>query len=88
MESIKELSKVIVETTRNLLTHDDITGFKGTPEQFAIETVENRVTWYINDVLAIIKNINETSLDKMDRAKRLIELEEKFGIPKTHSIIS
>ncbi|AMQ00965.1 hypothetical protein AY601_4114 [Pedobacter cryoconitis] len=87
MESIEQLSKIIVETTRDLLTHKDMPGDVGTPENFAIECAEQRITWYINDVLAVINNINQTSLNKMDRAQRLIELEEKYGIPKTHLII-
>lgn len=87
MQTIKELSETIVQTTSSLLTYNVIPGYKGTKEQCANENIENRITWYINDVLKVLKNINETSVNKQDRAKRLIDLEEKFGIPKTHSII-
>ena len=34
--------------------------------------------------LKLIKNIKETSVNEQDRVNRLIELEDKFDIPKTH----
>lgn len=48
---------------------------------------ENILAWWLDDIFKWIKNIDSTSLDKLDRAKRIIELEEKKGIPKTHLII-
>ena len=42
------------------------------------------IKYLIDDVLKMIKNINETSLPGADRTKRIIEMETKFGIPKTH----
>ena len=46
--------------------------------------IENFISWQIDDALKMIKNINETSLNEKDRVNRLIELEQKYGIPKTH----
>ena len=52
-----------------------------------IRFIENQISWQMNDAFRVIKNIDQTSLNKEDRAGRLIELEEKFGIPKTHLIL-
>jgi len=45
------------------------------------------LSWYLDDVFRTITNINQTSLNRVDRGQRLIDLEEKYGIPKTHNII-
>jgi hypothetical protein len=49
-----------------------------------IQSIENRISWQMNDAFKMIKNINETSISETDRVSRIIELEQKFGIPKTH----
>lgn len=46
--------------------------------------LENSIQWYIQDVLKLIKNINETSYNASDRGQRLIDMEDKYGISKTH----
>lgn len=46
--------------------------------------IEANVRYFVEDLLKLIKNINETSLPGSDRTNRIIELEEKYGIPKTH----
>lgn len=50
----------------------------------SVESVASMIRHYIDDVLKVIKNINETSLNSDDRLKRLCELEVKYGISKTH----
>lgn len=52
-----------------------------------IEKISTVVYWtrhYMEDVFKLLKNINDTSLPGSDRTKRIIELETKYGIPKTH----
>jgi hypothetical protein len=49
-----------------------------------IKKIENELSWHINDVLKLIKNINETSVNEQDRVERLIHAEHTYGIPKTH----
>lgn len=44
------------------------------------------IGYWIDDAFKLIKNIEQTSLNDSDRTQRLIEIEEKFGIPKTHLI--
>ena len=51
-----------------------------------IAHAENLISWQMDDAFKIIKNINQTSLNSTDRTQRLIDLEIKFGIPKTHLI--
>ena len=51
-----------------------------------IANAENWISWQMDDAFKIIKNINQTSLNSTDRTQRLIDLEIKFGIPKTHLI--
>lgn len=81
-ESIDELSARIILIVQN---------WDGQPIPmlgYSLRTAINtQIEWYLNDVFSLIKNINETSLDKIDRAQRLISIEEKYGIPKTHTII-
>jgi len=50
----------------------------------AICGVNQNIKYLIEDVLKMVKNINETSLPGKDRMDRIIEMETKFGIPKTH----
>lgn len=73
MESIYEFSERIV---RNIKEND-----------MTEEKVANNLSWFLNDVFALIKNIDQTSLNSLDRAKRLIDAEQKYGIPKTHLIL-
>lgn len=49
--------------------------------------LENKLTYFLDDVFKLIKNIDQTSLNSLDRAQRLIKAEEKYGIPKTHLIL-
>lgn len=46
--------------------------------------IKEQITWFVDDILKMVKNINETSLPGADRTNRIIELEAKYGIPKTH----
>ena len=50
--------------------------------------IERSLEYHLNDIFKIIRNIEETSLNKMDRAARFTELEIKYGIPKTHLILN
>jgi hypothetical protein len=45
-----------------------------------------RLSFFLDDVFKMTKNINTTSLNESDRSGRFIELEKRFGIPKTHLI--
>jgi hypothetical protein len=74
--SNEELAKDILELVKRNI--DDM------PESEIVSYIENFISWQIDDALKLIKNINETSYNKFDRAQRLIELEQKYGIPKTH----
>ena len=75
MQSTHDLAVNIVWKCNNL------TG--GTNEDM-VNAISNSIAWHIDDALKVVKNINETSVNKQDRVDRLIELEQKFGIPKTH----
>lgn len=50
------------------------------------DQVQHMITWHIDDALKLIKNINTTSISQLDRFRRLLELEDNFGIPKTYTI--
>ena len=55
------------------------------PGEFQDENdFEMFINWFLEDLFKMIKNINETSLPGKDRTDRIIELETKYGIPKTH----
>ncbi len=41
---------------------------------------------YLDEVFKIVKDINTTSLNADDRFKRIVELESKYDIPKTHLV--
>lgn len=56
-------------------------------EAEAVLYIENQISWQMDEAFKMIKNIDQTSFNKQDRAERLIELESKFGIPKTHLIL-
>lgn len=56
-------------------------------EAEAVLYIENQISWQMDEAFKMIKNIDQTSFNKQDRAERLIELEAKFGIPKTHLIL-
>lgn len=80
MESNRKLAERLVDDCLN----NNIP--KRTKAQM-IQHFENSITWAMDDVFKVIKNIHDTSLDKMDAASRFIELENKYGIPKTHLIL-
>lgn len=41
--------------------------------------------WYLmDDVFALVKNINDTSLPGTDRNERIMELKTKYGLPVKH----
>jgi hypothetical protein len=77
MQSITVLTEKIYDIARDTSVNKDE----------AIGEIERRISYHLDDVLKVIKNINETSFNESDKFKRFIELEEKFGIPKTHLII-
>lgn len=52
-----------------------------------IQHITNLICYHLDDVAKTSMNIESTSLNKMDRAQRYIELEVKYGIPKTHFIL-
>ena len=74
MVHIEEFSKQIL----SLCSDPDIT------DEIKLERIDAYISWRFDDVFKLIKNINETSLNSFDRTNRLIELEQKYGIPKTH----
>lgn len=47
---------------------------------------KNFLSWWCDDIFKLVKNINDTSTGEADRQRRIIELEEKYQIPKTHLI--
>ncbi len=80
MESNRELAERLV---KDCLENNVVKRTKSEMENH----LEDSITWAMNDAFRIIKNIEKTSLDNMDRATRFIRLEEKYGIPKTHLIL-
>ncbi len=77
MQSIEELSKDLVKVACDK---------EATNLQKCVQ-VEQRISWFLDDIFKLLINIENTSMNKMDRAQRLIDLEAKYGIPKTHLII-
>jgi len=80
MESNRKLAKRLV---------DDCL-YNNLPKRTKAEMInhfESSITWAMDDAFKIIRNIENTSLNKMDKAARFIELENKYGIPKTHLIL-
>ena len=61
--------------------------YKRTRSQMVIDT-ERSIEYHLDDVLKVVRNIQDTSLNKIDAATRFIELENKYGIPKTHLILN
>ncbi|GEM_PF-4576989 len=53
----------------------------------ALQSMTNSISYYLDDVFKLLKNINETSFNKHDRARRIIDMEAKYSIPKTHIIV-
>jgi len=49
-------------------------------------TISNRIAYFVDDILKLARNINETSISDRDHLERVTELETKFGISKTHII--
>ena len=76
MESIEVLAERIVEHFNKDLAEFDKALFKN--------WVASQVRWHLEDCFKLVKNINETSVNRHDRSARLIEAELKYGIPKTH----
>lgn len=77
MQSIEELSKRLIE----------VASVKEATNLQKCAQVEQRISWFLDDIFKLLNNIENTSMNKMDRAQRLIDLEAKYGIPKTHLII-
>jgi hypothetical protein len=75
MESIRKVAERIIELAPHSSSKED-----------AINAVRINIEYLIDDIFKLVKNINQTSLNDSDRIKRIIELEEKYGIPKTHLI--
>lgn len=50
----------------------------------AARRIDNMITWHIDDILALLKNINDTSVNSKDRTDRIIEAQSKYGIPTRH----
>lgn len=73
MESTSKLADRIVEKVHEAPYRD-----------VAIEWVDQQIRYHIQDALKLIKNINETSMNEADRQKRIIAMEDEFGISKTH----
>jgi hypothetical protein len=79
METIQELSKGIISSLSGHLKNDS--------PVLQESNITSKISWWLDDVFKLINNIDQTSLNSIDRAERLIELEKKFGIPKTHLIL-
>lgn len=75
MRTIDELVKLVLEQARKT----DEVGYN-----HAEGNIKHSITWHIDDVLKMIKNINDTSLPGVDRTNRIIEFEAKYGVSKTH----
>lgn len=75
METLEQISKRINQTLKDKNNEPDMD-----KEYF----IYNALRYLLDDALKMIKNINETSLPGHDRTQRIIDLEKKFGIPKTH----
>jgi uncharacterized pyridoxamine 5'-phosphate oxidase family protein len=74
MNSNLELSEIILKkATDNTLKKSE-----------KLYYIEKFIAWHLNDCFKLIKNINETSLNSIDKAQRLIQIEKEYGIPKTH----
>ncbi len=78
MEKIQSLSNSIL---RGLKGH-----MKDETDAQKEAWITNVISYWLDDAFKLIKNIDQTSLNDTDRFKRIIEIEEKFGIPKTHLI--
>lgn len=73
MESIQKVAERIIDLA------------PASPDkETAVNAVRINITYLVDDILKLLKNINATSLNESDRFRRIIELEEKYGIPKTH----
>ena len=80
MESNRKLAERLVDDCLN----------NNLPSRTKAEMIhhfENSITWAMDDAFKVIRNIQKTSLNKMDAAARFIGLEDKYGIPKTHLIL-
>lgn len=72
MQSTSEFTSTIVNAVKG--------------EVLSEKWIERQLQRYLDDVFKLIKNIDETSLNSQDRFRRIIELEQKYGIPKTYLI--
>jgi hypothetical protein len=73
MKTVDELARMVVKMS---LDADN--------KERAMVNVSSSIGWYLDDIFKLYENINETSVNWEDRVKRIYEMEEKFGIPKTH----
>lgn len=73
MEAIQKVAERIVDLSPSSPDRDT-----------QVYAVNRNIFYLIHDLLALLKNINETSLPGEDRQRRLQELETKYGIPVKH----
>lgn len=73
MESTSEFASRVIRHVKELSLNEN--------------ELENQLAYFLDDIFKLIKNIDQTSLNSLDRSQRLIEAEKKYGIPKTHLII-
>lgn len=76
MDSLEKTAAGINENLGNLYS-------KATASERTVY-IMNQLKYLLDDAFKLVKNINETSLPGKDRTDRLIEIESKLGIPKTH----
>jgi hypothetical protein len=55
----------------------------GAPEDIIRRRIREEISWLVEDVLKLTRNINETSVGSRDRLERLIDMEQKTGISKS-----
>lgn len=72
MDKLQELSENIFNKVRE---RGDV---------YDAEWIANSISYFWQDATKVLKNINETSVNPDDRGKRLIKLEEDFGLSKTY----
>lgn len=52
----------------------------------AASQVEERIKWWVGDIIKLIDNINQTSVNEADKKLRLEALEAKTGIPGIYNL--
>ncbi len=75
MRTLQEVAELIILRSKD-----------GTSEEKYKGIISAILAYHLDDVFKAIKNINETSLNQSDRFARILELEKKFGVPKTHIV--